>query len=193
VPCALSSAWLLLLLLWTQGALTVLKDLAAYPHLANGDYADVNREIKKIITKDSNIQVGRGCCCGCLHSTAQLSLLLPTDTRSASSDTYARLKSGRGVSCMADVTVTLPLHFDCAGCCRGHELHSQHRQGPAAGLQGSSDDAVPRCVWRRTRAGHVASKCQAHVPLHSEQQQRPAALAPPAGVTTPCMLYQSSC
>lgn len=41
-----------------QAALTALKELAAYPHLANGDYADVNREIKKIITKDSNIQVG---------------------------------------------------------------------------------------------------------------------------------------
>jgi hypothetical protein len=40
-----------------QGALTQLKELAAYPHLANGDYGDVNREIKKIITKDSNIQV----------------------------------------------------------------------------------------------------------------------------------------
>lgn len=47
--------WLVLLLF--QAALTILKDLAAYPHLANGDYADVNREIKKIITKDSNIQV----------------------------------------------------------------------------------------------------------------------------------------
>lgn len=53
-----------------QGALTVLKDLAAYPHLANGDYADVNREIKKIITKDSNIQV-RVSWCVCLHSTAR--------------------------------------------------------------------------------------------------------------------------
>lgn len=40
-----------------QAALTILKELAAYPHLANGDYADVNREIKKIINKDSNIQV----------------------------------------------------------------------------------------------------------------------------------------
>lgn len=40
-----------------QAALTALKELAAYPHLANGDYSDVNREIKKIITKDSNIQV----------------------------------------------------------------------------------------------------------------------------------------
>jgi hypothetical protein len=42
-----------------QAALTTLRELAAYPHLANGDYADVNREIKKIINKDSNIQVGR--------------------------------------------------------------------------------------------------------------------------------------
>lgn len=46
-------------MLIVQAALTQLKELAAYPHLANGDYADVNREIKKIITKDSNNQVRR--------------------------------------------------------------------------------------------------------------------------------------
>jgi hypothetical protein len=40
-----------------KAALTALKDLAAYPRLAPGDFADVNRELKKIINKDSNIQV----------------------------------------------------------------------------------------------------------------------------------------
>lgn len=46
---------------WSErkAALTMLKELAAYPRLANGDYADVNRELKKIITKDSNINVSR--------------------------------------------------------------------------------------------------------------------------------------
>eukprot|EP00775_Hariotina_reticulata_P007310 gene7310-7523_t len=44
---------------WSErkGALAALRELAAYPHLANGDYADLNRELKKIINKDSNIQV----------------------------------------------------------------------------------------------------------------------------------------
>jgi hypothetical protein len=57
------------ILVAVQAALTQLKELAAYPHLANGDYADVNREIKKIITKDSNIQVG--------HSSNRHSLTAP--------------------------------------------------------------------------------------------------------------------
>jgi cytoskeleton-associated protein 5 len=44
---------------WSErkAALTQLKDLAAYPKLLNGDYFEVNKELKKIITKDSNIQV----------------------------------------------------------------------------------------------------------------------------------------
>jgi cytoskeleton-associated protein 5 len=41
----------------------VLKELASYPRLANGDYADVNRELKKIISKDSNIAVRVVWCC----------------------------------------------------------------------------------------------------------------------------------
>ncbi|KAF6262791.1 armadillo-type protein [Scenedesmus sp. NREL 46B-D3] len=40
-----------------KGALTTLKELASYPRLAHGDYGDVNRELKKIICKDSHIQV----------------------------------------------------------------------------------------------------------------------------------------
>lgn len=44
---------------WSErkAALTQLRELAKYPHLANGDYGDVNRELKKIITKDSHQQV----------------------------------------------------------------------------------------------------------------------------------------
>ncbi|WIA40847.1 hypothetical protein OEZ86_004518 [Tetradesmus obliquus] len=44
---------------WSErkAACTTLKELAAYPRLAPGDYGDVNRELKKIIGKDSNIQV----------------------------------------------------------------------------------------------------------------------------------------
>jgi cytoskeleton-associated protein 5 len=47
---------------WSErkAACTTLKELASYPRLANGDYGDVNRELKKIISKDSNIQVGLG-------------------------------------------------------------------------------------------------------------------------------------
>ncbi|WIA20537.1 hypothetical protein OEZ85_004931 [Tetradesmus obliquus] len=44
---------------WSErkAACTTLKELAAYPRLAPGDFGDVNRELKKIISKDSNIQV----------------------------------------------------------------------------------------------------------------------------------------
>jgi hypothetical protein len=44
---------------WSErkAACTTLKELASYPRLASGDYGDVNRELKKIISKDSNIQV----------------------------------------------------------------------------------------------------------------------------------------
>lgn len=39
-----------------KGALTSLKTLASKPKLAPGDYGEINRELKKIILKDSNIQ-----------------------------------------------------------------------------------------------------------------------------------------
>ncbi|GMH42322.1 hypothetical protein BSKO_10241 [Bryopsis sp. KO-2023] len=39
-----------------KGSLTKLKDLASKPRLATGDYSDVLRELKKVITKDSNVQ-----------------------------------------------------------------------------------------------------------------------------------------
>jgi cytoskeleton-associated protein 5 len=44
---------------WSErkGALTALKELASYPKVQPGDFGDVNREIKKIIAKDSNVQV----------------------------------------------------------------------------------------------------------------------------------------
>jgi cytoskeleton-associated protein 5 len=44
---------------WSErkAACTTLKELASYPRLASGDYGDVNRGLKKIISKDSNIQV----------------------------------------------------------------------------------------------------------------------------------------
>jgi cytoskeleton-associated protein 5 len=47
---------------WSErkAALATLRELASYPNLANGDYADLNRELKKIINKDSNIQVHVG-------------------------------------------------------------------------------------------------------------------------------------
>jgi hypothetical protein len=43
--------------------------------LANGDYGDVNRELKKIISKDSNIQVS---CKQLSLRTAVVGLLLVT-------------------------------------------------------------------------------------------------------------------
>lgn len=45
---------------WSErkAALGTLREAAAYPRLAgSGDWGDVNRELKKAITKDSNIQV----------------------------------------------------------------------------------------------------------------------------------------
>eukprot|EP00210_Caulerpa_lentillifera_P009280 g8845.t1 len=39
-----------------KGALSSLKTLASKPKLANGDYSEINRELKKIILKDSNVQ-----------------------------------------------------------------------------------------------------------------------------------------
>ncbi|GAX77872.1 hypothetical protein CEUSTIGMA_g5314.t1 [Chlamydomonas eustigma] len=54
-----------------KAQLTLLKDLASYPHLASGrdyDYGDVNRELRKLITKDANIQCVSEAiaCCGAL-------------------------------------------------------------------------------------------------------------------------------
>jgi len=39
-----------------KGALSTLKTLASKPRLAPGDYSEINRELKKIIVKDSNVQ-----------------------------------------------------------------------------------------------------------------------------------------
>lgn len=91
-------------LLCMQGALTVLKDLAAYPHLANGDYADVNREIRKIITKDSNIQVRVSwCVCVCVCTAQQDWCCRPTHAQLGKHTHQAKLRSGRS-TCMPDVT-----------------------------------------------------------------------------------------
>lgn len=38
-----------------KGSLTALKDSANFPKLQSGDYGDVNRELRKIITKDNNV------------------------------------------------------------------------------------------------------------------------------------------
>ena len=44
------------------GALSQLRALAAYPKLASGEYGDVARALKKVVTKDSNVAcVGEAC------------------------------------------------------------------------------------------------------------------------------------